>query len=342
MEAEAIIEALFEGGEAGAVDELAAESMGEAGAELSEEAAEEFNEINSEIDEDYKEPSQDEIDNINKNTPEDVQTEVDTATEDQGTLSEEEAESASDAGKNPAQASERLSFRLKQVWEQYGPFLNSVGKFAVEGLGMYLKFELAVEVGETAQKDIVSLINHLGDGGGTSPLSNKLLNLLKFLRAVRDMTQKIDTPLKIITGASTSTVDTAARDTSLQELFANFFTLKDTETVVKRASTLLEAGNKVIYNNHTAYKKLALPSPATADDAKNVTPEMITAAIAEIKVADLQAFTDAAHEFKKAVDAASKKLDTDDKNQNSLKIALTLPGNYEESFTKLETFCQQK
>jgi hypothetical protein len=325
----------------GLIDDLGAESMEEAGAGLTDAEAEEFNKINSDIDENLKEPSPEELDNMNKNTPEEVQKDVATATEGQGTLSEEEAESASEAGQNPAEASEKLSVRLKQVWEQYGPFLKSVGKFAVEGLGEYFKFQLAFEVAETAQTDIASLINHLGGGGGggSSDLSNKLLNLLKFLKAVSDMTQKIDTPLKIITGAPTSTVDTAAGGPSLQDLFANYFSLRASEELVKSASTLLTAGNKVIYNNYNAYKKLNLPSPATADDTKNVTPEMITAAIAEIKVADLQAFTDAAHAFKKVVDAASKNLDTADKDQNSLKIALTLPGKFEETFTKLESCC---
>merc|ERR1712038_1460756 len=116
----------------------------------------------------------------------------------------------------------------------------------------------------------------------------------------------------------------------LANLFANYFSLRQSEVLVQSATTVLQAGKKVLLDNYHAYKALDLPKNATTADCAKLTKDKIGSAIAKMSVTDLDAFVKAAQEYKKKLDEALKQLDTtNDKNAKKLKAALTLPPNYD-------------
>lgn len=329
-----LLEDIFEGPEA--IESIEGiDEMGELGEGLDDAETEALDSATEEANEQFENFDEEEIRQINNNTPESVQEEVNNAVDNSGVedLSEEQQDIARDEGLDPEQPSENLKTRLKKVWSKYGSFLKGIGEFSVKAVGEYFKWKFIIEVSEAVLKDINSLIIILRGKADPSSDAKLLTNFLAFLSNVEKITDKIDTPLKIVTGASTTT----DKD-GLANLFANYFSLKASEDVTETATALLQAGIKVKTNNICAYKALGLPKDPTEKDSEKVTKATISSAIAKLSVSDLKAFTDAATKHKETLDKYTKLLDTSDKNAMKLKAALTLPPKYEETFTNLENF----
>lgn len=329
-----LLEDIFEGPEA--IESIEGiDEMGELGEGLDDAETEALDSATEEANEQFENFDEEEIRQINNNTPESVQEEVNNAVDNSGVedLSEEQQDIARDEGLDPEQPSENLKTRLKKVWSKYGSFLKGIGEFSVKAVGEYFKWKFIIEVSEAVLKDINSLIIILRGKADPSSDAKLLTNFLAFLSNVEKITDKIDTPLKIVTGASTTT----DKD-GLANLFANYFSLKASEDVTETATALLQAGIKVKTNNIRAYKALGLPKNPTEKDSEKVTKATISSAIAKLSVSDLKAFTDAATKHKETLDKYTKLLDTSDKNAMKLKAALTLPPKYEETFTNLENF----
>ena len=187
---------------------------------------------------------------------------------------------------------------------------------------------------ETAQHDIKSLLTILNKSK-SDPDRAQLTNLLTFINKVNDMCNKIDQPLKIITGAATTT-----KEGGLADLFANYFTLKASEDLTQTGKALLTAGQTVLMDNYNAYKALGI-DPATEEGLSKVTKEMISNGMSKLDVAHLTAFTKAAQAHQANLDKYLKQLDTTDDGAKKLKASLILPQNYAETFTNLEAAINQ-
>lgn len=188
-----------------------------------------------------------------------------------------------------------------------------------------------------AQEDIVALLKILNKSTKKPAAATLLTNLLTYLTQVNTITQKIDTPLKIITGASTTT----DKD-GLANLFANYFSLKATEELTQSGAALLQAGGKVMTDNYNAYKALGLPANPTEADLDKIVKATISAAIkGNLSVSDLDAFTTAAQAHQSNLDKWLNMLDDSDASAKKLKAALTLPAKYAETFRNLENFIKK-
>jgi hypothetical protein len=311
------------------------DEMGELGDGLEEADRGALEEAEAGANEQFADFNEEEIEVINNNTPEEVQIQVDDAIDNSGVedLSQEGQEAARGEGLDPEQPRENLKTRLKKVWKQYGSFLKGIGKFSVKGVGLYFKWKFIMEVTESILKDLHDVITILRKSKNPSNNSKLLTNFLTFLTQVERITEKIDTPLKIVTGAATTT----DKD-GLANLFATYFTLHASEDLTQTGTALLQAGMKVKTNNGNAYKALCLPKNPTEDDLEKLTKATISSAIAKLSASDLQAFTNAASNHKENLDKYLTLLDASDDNVKKLKAALTLPPNYLETFHNLETF----
>jgi hypothetical protein len=329
-------------------DVEAIDEMGDLGDGLDEVEESALKDAEADAEEQFKDFSEEEIEEINQAAPESVNEQVEQSVEhDAGDdLSDEEQEAAKKEKLDPEKPKRNLKTRLKKVWGEYGGFLKGVGKFAVNAVGEYFKWKFIIEVVGTAQKDIAALLKvlkaHMGGGGsgsggaGSADLK-KLTSFLTFVTKVNDITEKIDTPLKIITGAATSE-STDPKAPSLQDMFANYFSLRASEELANSGAELLAAGKKVIFANYNAYKKLGLPATVTEADLDKVTSKAISDAIKELSLDNLKAFTVAAQKHQVKLDKWTGQLDVSDPNQKKLKAALTLTPKYAETFTNLETF----
>jgi hypothetical protein len=313
------------------------DEMGELGEGLDSAETEALDSATEEASDQFKNFNEEEIRQIDSNTPDSVQEEVNDAVHNSEVedISEEQQVIARDEGLDPKQPTDNFKTRLKKVWSKYGSFLKGIGEFSVKAVGEYFKWKFIIDVSGAVLKDIHSLIIILQAKTDPSCDAKLLTNFLAFLSNVEKITNKIDTPLKIVTGASTTTDD---KD-GLANLFANYFSLRASEDVTETATALLQVGIKVKTNNFYAYRALGLPKDnPTEKDTEKVTKATISCAIAKLSVSDLKAFTDAATKHKETLDKYTKLLDTSDKNAMKLKAALTLPPKYEETFTNLETF----
>lgn len=333
-EFEGLAELFGEGEEGFEISELGEETAGLDDAEI-----EALDTADEAAEEQFQEFDEETMAEINENTPEEERAEIEETIEeaDVDDLSDDQKEMAEGEEKDPEEPNKNLKTRLSKIWDQYGSFLKSVGKFAVKAVGEYFKWTFIIQVVKTAQTDIAKLIKILDEGPKAGPSDKNrmilLTNFLKFLTQVDQITDKIDKPLKIVTGAPTTT-----DPNGLANLFSNYFSLRASEELIGTATVLLKTGITVKTNNYYAHKALGLPSNATSDDLNKLPKTTILAAIAKLNVSDLNAFTDAALKHKEMLDKTLKTLgSSNDAGVNKLKASLTLPPNYVETFTDLKT-----